>query len=315
MSEFEKPRPDLLTILAITIAAWLAWATVHEVFGHATACILAGGRPLAVSTSAVDCDTIGVTASGLRNVYAAGSAANLLVALFAGVMLRSSSGRSASAQYFLWLTFAFHLLHAGTLLLDGPFGKNDWAGFLIDIYPAPLWNIAIAVLGLLLVSVAMFVLRRTLSKQLNSLSAILSISVLPLAVILILNALGIWISRFDLGNELVFGAPRQVWWLLLFPVSYLSVNAKTRVSKTLPWLVLLLGSVLLMRVGVLGLEASSLAWILSIPAMSITPGPSRADVTGPLRRDDLWLIVGVFSLIVYLMLGRGLGSVGGIQLF
>lgn len=315
MSKKPSSQHDLLTILAITIVAWLVWTTVHEVFGHATACIIAGGRPLAVTTSALDCDTVGVSSMGLRMVYAAGSAANLLVAITAGLLMRSSSRRSASEQYFLWLTFAFHALHAGTLLVDGPFGKNDWAGFLIDLQPAARWNLSIAIVGLFIATIAMLILRRTLGQRVASLSDTLALTALPLGIILILNASGIWISRFDMGSGLLFGAPRQIWWLLIFPVAHLGANASTSLGKWLPWLALAMGSVLLMRLGVLRLEASSVAWVFSAAFMFSARQSSQSKIIRPLKRDDFWLMAGAFSLVVYLMLGRGMGSVGGVQLF
>jgi hypothetical protein len=248
-------------------------------------------------------------------VYAAGSGANLVVAVVAGLLLRSPKRRSTSAQYFLWLTFAFHALHAGTLLVDGPFGKNDWAGFLINLQPSLQWNIVIAATGLVLATTAMYALRRLLSPRISSLSDTLALTAFPLAIILLLNAIGIWISQFEVGTELLFGAPRQIWWLLLFPVSQLAGRAGTWLGKWIPWLALALVSVLFMRLGVLGLEASSVVWAFSVPFMLPTRRTPYAKITGPLKRDALWLIVGAFSLVVYLMLGRGMGSVGGVQLF
>ena len=81
----KAPRSDLLTTIAIAIAAYALCDLVHEVGGHGSAALMVPGVRV-ISLSTVALQTTGIS----RIVAAAGSEANVLVGA-----RDSSSGRSS----------------------------------------------------------------------------------------------------------------------------------------------------------------------------------------------------------------------------
>jgi hypothetical protein len=51
----ESTKPDLLTIVAISIVATVITNFIHEGLGHGGMCVATGGRPLVLSTVHFDC--------------------------------------------------------------------------------------------------------------------------------------------------------------------------------------------------------------------------------------------------------------------
>jgi hypothetical protein len=138
----EARRSDLLTILAIAIAAYALCDLVHEVLGHGVAVAFVPGVR-AISLSSVALQTTGIS----RIVAAAGSLANLVAGAVALTAFRRFAAFTATA-YFLWLFGAINLLDgAGNVLYAPVLGSGDWAFVVRGASPAWLWRVALGLAG------------------------------------------------------------------------------------------------------------------------------------------------------------------------
>jgi hypothetical protein len=97
---------DVWTIVAIATLAYVFANVIHEGIGHGGACVLTGGRPLALSTVHFECDNEG------RLVAAGGTIANLAAAVLCWTASRFVRG-TPHLRYFLWLSMTVNLLGAG----------------------------------------------------------------------------------------------------------------------------------------------------------------------------------------------------------
>jgi hypothetical protein len=146
MTDAEKP--DLFTVAAIGVVAFLGANVVHEGLGHGGACLLVGGRPEAISSAWFDGDLGGVGPWGVRAVKAGGTVANLVVGGLAALLLARLRPRDPHAYYALWLMAMANLFPGSGYLMVSPFGNfGDWKEFVIGL-PHPLaWRIGLTVLG------------------------------------------------------------------------------------------------------------------------------------------------------------------------
>lgn len=143
--------PDPLTIAAIGMLAYLLANVAHEGLGHGGACVLVGGRPLALSSAWFQGDLTGVSAWGLRAEKAGGTVVNLLVGAGAYVWLRYGAFKSPHLRYFAWLTMTVNLLQGGGYLMVSPLaGFGDWKEFLVGLEPALGLKLGLTALGLAL---------------------------------------------------------------------------------------------------------------------------------------------------------------------
>ena len=136
----------LPTVLAIGVVSFAAVTVIHEAGGHGLACLLVGGKALAVSSTELRCD--GPEDGARLVVTAAGSIANIVVglaAMAAGIALGPARG---VWSYVLWLFGATNLFHAGMYMLIGPLtGFGDWSYVARNLEPTLVWTIGITVLG------------------------------------------------------------------------------------------------------------------------------------------------------------------------
>src|SRR5262245_17252521 len=92
---------DLATVIAISALAYTIANVVHEGLGHGGAVLLLRERPTMFNAIFFDYDESTVSPGGRRLISAAGSVANLVIALPLLAMLpRILSNRW---RYFLWL--------------------------------------------------------------------------------------------------------------------------------------------------------------------------------------------------------------------
>ena len=134
-------QSDLLTIVAIAIAATAITSVIHEGLGHGGMCVATGGNPLVLSTVHFECS------AEPRLVAAGGTLANLIFgALFWGVA--RAVKHSASWRYFFWLLMTFNLFDAGGYFLFSGIGNiGDWAMVIAGWQPAWAWRVALIALG------------------------------------------------------------------------------------------------------------------------------------------------------------------------
>ena len=111
---------DPFTVGAIGILAYMLGNVLHEGAGHGGACLLVGGKPLAISSVYFECG------ADSRLVMAAGTLMNLLAgALF--FALGRLTGRSfPRLKYFFWIAMTINLFTGtGYFLFSGVGGIGD----------------------------------------------------------------------------------------------------------------------------------------------------------------------------------------------
>jgi hypothetical protein len=158
----QSPALDPITITAIGMVAYLLANVAHEGLGHGGACLLVGGRPLAISSAWFDSDLEGVSAWGVRAVNAGGTLVNLLLGAGLFAWLRSAKKPSAHLYYFVWLAMAINLLQGAGYLMTSPlFGFGDWKDFIKGLEHPMAWKLGLTALGVALSFAGLFAAIRT----------------------------------------------------------------------------------------------------------------------------------------------------------
>jgi hypothetical protein len=133
--------PDVWTIVAIAIVAYVFASIIHEGIGHGGACLLTGGHPVTLSTVHFECGGEG------RLVAAGGTIANFAAGLMFWLGSRAAS-RATRLRYFLWLSMTINLLQAGGYFLFSGVGNvGDWAVVIQGLQPPWLWRVGLVILG------------------------------------------------------------------------------------------------------------------------------------------------------------------------
>jgi hypothetical protein len=137
----ESTKPDLLTIVAIAIAATVIANFIHEGLGHGGMCIATGGHPLAISTVHFECS------AETRLVAAGGTIANLIFGALFWWAARAVK-QDAPWRYFFWLLMTFNLFEAGGYFLFSGIGNiGDWTAVVVGWQPAWAWRLGLVALG------------------------------------------------------------------------------------------------------------------------------------------------------------------------
>jgi hypothetical protein len=155
--------PDVLTVAAIAIVAYVFASINHEGLGHGGACLLTGGHPISLSTVHFECDGEG------RLVDAGGTIANFAAGLVFWLTSRMAV-HSTRLRYFLWLSMTVNFLQAGGYFLFSGVGNiGDWAMFIQGLQPSWFWRIGLITLGvcsyMLFVRIALLEMRPFLRKN------------------------------------------------------------------------------------------------------------------------------------------------------
>ena len=138
----EATQPDLLTIVAIAIAATVIADFIHEGIGHGGMCAAGGGQALALSTVHFECS------ADTRLVAAGGTLANLVFGALFWIAARAVR-QTASWRYFFWLLMTFNLFDAGGYFLFSGVGNfGDWAAVVAGWQPAWAWRLGLIALGI-----------------------------------------------------------------------------------------------------------------------------------------------------------------------
>jgi hypothetical protein len=146
---------DRLTVVVISALAYTLANLVHEGLGHGGACLLLGARPTMLNAIFFDYDEATASEAVRRAISAAGSIANVIVALPLLAWIRGRAPRSPHARYFLWLFCAVSLLTAfGYPIYSGAAGIGDWARVIDGARPAWAYRLVLVVAGTLLYFVA-----------------------------------------------------------------------------------------------------------------------------------------------------------------
>jgi hypothetical protein len=135
---------DLPTLIAIAVIVYALADVLHEGAGHGGACLLTGGRPLALSTVHFECS------ADNRLVFAGGTIANLMTGIAAWRLLRATR-ESTHLSYFLWLLMTVNLLQGGGyFLFSGMADIGDWSAFVAGLHPTWVWRVGLLMVGAVL---------------------------------------------------------------------------------------------------------------------------------------------------------------------
>jgi hypothetical protein len=116
---------DLLTVGSIAVVAYCLSNFIHEGLGHGGVCLIAGGKPIALTSTFFEYDESKTSLLTQRWIAAGGSLMNLVTGAIALGMLRSAT--KASLRYFLWLfSLVSFLMAFGYFLFSGVSGVGDW---------------------------------------------------------------------------------------------------------------------------------------------------------------------------------------------
>jgi hypothetical protein len=143
-----SPALDLVTVVAMGLVAYGVANVVHEGVGHGGACVLVGGRSIALSTAYFDCDASRLSSAAPRWVDAAGALLNLAVGVLAFALLRRAPRDNTPGRYFLWLLMTINLMQGtGYWLYSGAADTGDWATVIRGMEPHGIWRAALVLAG------------------------------------------------------------------------------------------------------------------------------------------------------------------------
>lgn len=133
---------DALTVGAFGILAYMLGNLLHEAVGHGGACLLVGGKPIALSSVYFECS------SDTRLVTAGGTLMNLIAGAVFFVLGRFTGRSHPRLKYFFWLSMAVNLYSGtGYFLFSGIGGIGDWGQFIQGLGNQWLWRIGLTILG------------------------------------------------------------------------------------------------------------------------------------------------------------------------
>ena len=133
---------DALTVGSIGILAYMLGNVLHEGAGHGGACLLAGARPLVLSSVHFECSF------DSRLVMAGGTLMNLLAGAVFFALGRLTGRSCPRLKYFFWISMTVNLFTAtGYFLFSGIGGIGDWGAFIEGLGPQWIWRIGLTIFG------------------------------------------------------------------------------------------------------------------------------------------------------------------------
>lgn len=142
------PKPDRLTVAAISVVVCALASVLHEGLGHGGACLLVGGKPVQLSSMDFNSDTSGLPDWTNRAIAAGGTVVNLAAAAIALAAMRRTRNASPHFRYALWLFTTVNLfLGTGYFLYSGVAGIGDWVSVTRGLNPTWLWRAVLAIVG------------------------------------------------------------------------------------------------------------------------------------------------------------------------
>ncbi len=143
---------DTLSVIALSMLAYILSVFLHEHLGHTLACISLGGHPVELGAYYVNCDYGKMPDFSIRLVALAGPIISLVTGAMGLAVLDHLSHSSAHLRYLIWLFGTISLMTAaGYLLFSGVSGLGDFGtsrdGALYLAQPEWLWRLTIAILG------------------------------------------------------------------------------------------------------------------------------------------------------------------------
>lgn len=150
-------KDDRLTLVAISVLAYILQDVLHEGLGHGVTAWLSGTHHMTISTVALQSDI------DTRWISANGTIVNLLFAGIMWLLLLNPKRYRPATRYFLVLAMAGNLFTGtGYFLFSGVFNFGDWAAVIRGLEPHWLWQLGLVVLGVVSYYASMLVVAREL---------------------------------------------------------------------------------------------------------------------------------------------------------
>jgi hypothetical protein len=139
---------DLLTLVALSLLAYMAADMVHEGLGHGGACLLVGAPVRLLTSASCVGDLRALSPTRVRLFAAGGCIANLLAAAAFLAAFARARAASDATRCFLWLSTVMNLFIPGGYLMVSPFANfGDFAMFLNGIQSRLAWQVGLTALG------------------------------------------------------------------------------------------------------------------------------------------------------------------------
>ena len=135
-------KDDRLTVIAISVLAYVLQDVLHEGLGHGVTAWLSGAHRVTMSTVALESDI------DTRWISANGTLVNLVFAAIFWLLLLKPQRYRPATRYFLVLAMAGNLF-AGTgyFLFSGVANFGDWEAVIRGLQPYWMWRLGLVVLG------------------------------------------------------------------------------------------------------------------------------------------------------------------------
>ena len=133
---------DLLTIISMSVLAYVLQDILHEGLGHGVTAWLSGAHKITMSTVALQSDI------DTRWISASGTLMNLAGAALLWLLLGRARRISPEARYFLVLAMAGSLFTGtGYFFFSGVTNFGDWAAVIRGLEPHWIWQLGLCLLG------------------------------------------------------------------------------------------------------------------------------------------------------------------------
>jgi hypothetical protein len=137
-----RPPDDLITLVLVGGASYVAAAVAHETIGHGLATFATGGKVLLFSSVHI------LTDRSTRLIDIAGPTNNLIAGALFLALLRLFRRAPLATRLFLWLAMARNLLWGtGYMLYSGVLGQGDWLSLIRGLKPEWAWLLALEFTG------------------------------------------------------------------------------------------------------------------------------------------------------------------------
>jgi len=135
-------RDDRLTVIAISVLAYVVQDLLHEGLGHGVTAWLSGAHRLTMSTVALQSDI------GSRWISANGTLANLATGGIFWMILRSPQRYAPATRYFFVMTMAGSFFTGfGYFFYSGVAGFGDWEAVIRGLQPHWAWRLGLIGIG------------------------------------------------------------------------------------------------------------------------------------------------------------------------
>ena len=143
----QDSRTDVITIAAISVVTLFLESVSHHGLGHGGAFLVMGARLKRLSSLLVSADATGLAPWQGRVVFAAGSGADVIMALTCLGLLHSGLTLGQHARYFLWLTMVTGFFLPAAYLLLTWFPVGDWYTVTSGLWQEPAWRFLLTIAG------------------------------------------------------------------------------------------------------------------------------------------------------------------------